>query len=110
MRLLQAAWLCQKVGMSGSRHTFACIQTKLYRFPKSVSSMLQDLIDDVPLYVNAKEVVDLKSGKPLALELNYMTFYAHNGPYWVAGCQVTAQVSSILLIILQFRYKIIRIW
>jgi len=39
---------------------------------------LQELLDDVPLYVNAKEVVDA-SGRAEALELNYLTLYAHNG-------------------------------
>ena len=38
----------------------------------------QDLIDDVPLYVNAKEVCR-EDGTVEALELNYLTFYAHNG-------------------------------
>lgn len=45
---------------------------------------VQNLIDDVPLYVNAKEVVGI-DGRPEALELNYLTFFAHNGPYSVAG-------------------------
>ncbi len=40
--------------------------------------MTQDLIDDVPLYVNAKEVCR-EDGTVEALELNYLTFYAHNG-------------------------------
>lgn len=38
----------------------------------------QELIDDVPLYVNAKEVCR-EDGSVEALELNYLTFYAHNG-------------------------------
>ncbi len=38
----------------------------------------QDLIDDVPLYVNVKEVCR-EDGTVEALELNYLTFYAHNG-------------------------------
>ena len=40
--------------------------------------MAQELIDDVPLYVNAKEVCR-EDGSVEALELNYLTFYAHNG-------------------------------
>ena len=39
---------------------------------------MQELIDDVPLYVNAKEVCR-EDGSVEALELNYLTFYAHNG-------------------------------
>lgn len=49
----------------------------------------KDLIDDVPLYVNAKEVVGA-DGRAEALELNYLTFFAHNGPYSVAGFKVGA--------------------
>lgn len=32
----------------------------------------------MPLYVNVKEVVGV-AGRLEALELNYLTFYAHNG-------------------------------
>lgn len=42
-------------------------------------------LDDVPLYVNAKEVVTA-DGKAEALELNYIMCFAHNGPYTVGGC------------------------
>lgn len=35
----------------------------------------------MPLYVNVKVVTkgDIKTTEPIALEINYITFYAHNG-------------------------------
>ncbi len=47
----------------------------------------------MPVYVNAKEVVD-GAGRPEALELNYCTFYAWNGHYSVAGFRVGAHAGA----------------
>ena len=52
---------------------------------------MQELIDDVSLYVNVKEVCR-EDGSVEALELNYMTFYAHNG-----SCAL-ALVSSTMFV------------
>lgn len=53
----------------------------------------KDRIDDVPLYVNTKEVLN-SSGDVEALELNYMTFYAYNGHYNVFGMAVGAHTGD----------------
>lgn len=45
---------------------------------------VQNQLDDVPLYVNAKELV-AADGSVEALELNYIMCFAHNGPHTV-GC------------------------
>lgn len=50
-------------------------------------------MNDVPVYVNAKEVVDA-SGRAEALELNYCTFYAWNGHYSIAGVHVGAHAGA----------------
>jgi hypothetical protein len=42
--------------------------------------VLQDKINDTPLYANVKRVVN-KDGTLSAIEINYLTFYAHNGHY-----------------------------
>lgn len=41
---------------------------------------LQERINDTPMYANVKWVVN-KDGTPAAIEINYLTFYAHNGHY-----------------------------
>lgn len=41
---------------------------------------VQEEIDRTPLYANAKWVVR-KDGSPEAIEITYLTFYAHNGYY-----------------------------
>ena len=41
---------------------------------------LQEKINDTPLYANVKWVVN-KDGTHAAIEINYLTFYAHNGHY-----------------------------
>ena len=41
---------------------------------------LQERINDTPLYANVKWVVN-KDGTHAAIEINYLTFYAHNGHY-----------------------------
>ena len=46
---------------------------------------VQNQLDDVPLYVNAKELV-AADGSVEALELNYIMCFAHNGPHTVGGC------------------------
>ena len=46
---------------------------------------VQNQIDDVPLYVNAKELV-AADGSVEALELNYIMCFAHNGPHTIGGC------------------------
>ena len=43
---------------------------------------LQSETDDVPLYVAVKDVMN-KAGQVEAVEINYLTFYAYNGPYKV---------------------------
>lgn len=53
----------------------------------------KDLIDDVPLYVNVKEVIS-REGQVEALEFNYLTFYAYNGPYSVFGVAVGAHAGD----------------
>lgn len=45
----------------------------------------QHQINDVPLYVNAKELV-AADGSVEALELNYIMCFAHNGPHTIGGC------------------------
>jgi hypothetical protein len=61
------------------------VQLSMSRTDKGLCTELQDQIDDVPLYVNVKEVVDA-DGSVEALELNYITCWAHNGPLAVGGC------------------------
>jgi len=39
-------------------------------------------LDDVPLYVVVKEVLN-KEAHVEAVEINYLTFYAFNGPYTI---------------------------
>ena len=41
---------------------------------------LQEEINDTPLYANVK-LVQQPNGSAAALEINYLTFYAHNGWY-----------------------------
>lgn len=53
----------------------------------------QHLIDEVPLYVNAKEVLN-SSGRVEALELNYLTLYAYNGHYNVFGMAIGAHTGD----------------
>ena len=48
-------------------------------------AVVQNQIDDVPLYVNAKELV-AADGSVEALELNYIMCFAHNGPHTIGGC------------------------
>jgi len=43
---------------------------------------LQSELDDVPLYVVVKEVLN-KEAHVEAVEINYLTFYAFNGPYTI---------------------------
>ena len=43
---------------------------------------MQTELDDVPLYVVVKEVLN-KEAHVEAVEINYLTFYAFNGPYTI---------------------------
>lgn len=43
---------------------------------------LQNSINEVPLYVIVKEVLN-KEAHVEAVEINYLTFYAFNGPYTI---------------------------
>lgn len=43
---------------------------------------LQSELDEVPLYVVVKEVLS-KEACVEAVEINYLTFYAFNGPYTI---------------------------
>ena len=51
--------------------------------------LLQDRVNEAPLYVAVKEVMS-KEGKIEAVEINYCTFYAYNGPYSIFGVKVGA--------------------
>ena len=44
---------------------------------------MQGEIDSVPLYANVKIVTegDVATTEPVGIEINYITFYAHNGWY-----------------------------
>jgi len=59
---------------------------------------LQEKINDTPLYANVKRVVN-KDGTLAAIEINYLTFYAHNGHYDV-GYIGLFKVSSHLCMLL----------
>ena len=50
--------------------------------------MLQAELDEVPLYANVKLITegDVAATKPVAVEINFITFYAHNGWYDVGNC------------------------
>ncbi len=63
--------------------------------------LLQVQIDSVPLYAHVKEVLaapcmpiahsaqhSTRSAEVEALEINYLTFYAYNGPYNVGGVRL----------------------
>ncbi len=41
-------------------------------------------MSDIPVYVHVKEV-EATGGRVEALEINYCTLYAHNGPYPLGG-------------------------
>ena len=43
---------------------------------------MQTELDDIPLYVVVKEVLN-KEAHVEAVEINYLTFYAFNGPYTI---------------------------
>ena len=45
-----------------------------------MARFVQENIDRTPLYANAKWILR-KDGSPEALEIQYLTFYAHNGWY-----------------------------
>lgn len=51
-----------------------------------------DKINDVPLYAHVKEITTLPDASGYssveALEINYLTFYAYNGPYNVGGVRL----------------------
>lgn len=47
-----------------------------------LSCNLQSELDEVPLYVVVKEVLS-KEAHVEAVEINYLTFYAFNGPYTI---------------------------
>lgn len=53
---------------------------------------MQDKINDVPLYAHVKEITTLPDASGYssveALEINYLTFYAYNGPYNVGGVRL----------------------
>ncbi|KAK9787511.1 hypothetical protein WJX73_007386 [Symbiochloris irregularis] len=53
----------------------------------------QDALHTVPLYVHAKEVCT-PEGTIEALELTYITFYAHNGWYALAGFSWSPRVGA----------------
>lgn len=48
----------------------------------TTSWCLQSKLDEVPLYVVVKEVLN-KEAHVEAVEINYLTFYAFNGPYTI---------------------------
>lgn len=50
--------------------------------PNAVLFSLQGELDQVPLYVVVKEVLN-KEACVEAVEINYLTFYAFNGPYTI---------------------------
>lgn len=50
--------------------------------PLARSGMQQGELDEVPLYVVVKEVLN-KQAHVEAVEINYLTFYAFNGPYTI---------------------------
>ena len=54
---------------------------------------LQDALHTVPLYVHAKEVCT-PEGEVEALEITYITFYAHNGWYALAGFSWSPRVGA----------------
>ncbi len=54
---------------------------------------LQTELDSVPLYVAVKEVVN-KEGKVEAVEIDYCTFYAYNGPYKIGLSPLAAKVGA----------------
>ena len=49
---------------------------------KCIICCVQSELDQVPLYVVVKEVMS-KEGILEAVEINYLTFYAFNGPYTI---------------------------
>lgn len=53
----------------------------------------QDSLHTVPLYVHAKEVCT-PEGEIEALEITYITFYAHNGWYALAGFSWSPRVGA----------------
>lgn len=54
------------------------LQLRLH--PSAKCGPPQEKINDTPLYANVKRVVN-KDGTLAAIEINYLTFYAHNGHY-----------------------------
>lgn len=53
----------------------------------------QDCLDDVPVYAHVKEVC-LPDGTMEALEITYITLYAHNGWYALGGMSWAPRVGA----------------
>ncbi|GMH40261.1 hypothetical protein BSKO_08165 [Bryopsis sp. KO-2023] len=53
-----------------------------------------DRLDGVPIYAVVKEIASAEEGKREAIEINYIFFFAFNGPYNVLGVEVGAHVAD----------------
>ncbi len=65
---------------------------------------MQEKINDTPLYANVKRVVN-EDGSLAAIEINYLTFYAHNGHYDIGyvgllkvGISYASRLPNVLIL------------